>query len=66
MKLTDRELGAVLAGLRLYRGRRQLREIQGFDHAFDSIEDIASNNRELERLSLDEIEELCERLNTND
>ncbi len=55
MKLTDRELGTVLAALRLRQSMLSERVLD--------VEDIATNDGEFESLDEDEIDGLCERLN---
>lgn len=56
--LSDRELAAVLAGLRML-------ETAAEEHTLDDdIEDILTNGDAFEPLDPDEIEALCERLNT--
>ena len=54
MKLTDRELGTVLAALRLWQGRASLRD--------SALGEIASCGGEYEALNTDEIDDLCQRL----
>lgn len=56
MKLTDRELGTVLAALRMYQ--RALAEYR--DEPFS---DIATNGGTVHPLDESEIDALCERLN---
>lgn len=51
LSLDDRELAAVLAGLRLY-------QLYG-----DEMVDIATNLDEFAPLSEDEVDDLCERIN---
>lgn len=53
--LTDRELGAVLAGLRLWQAWEA--------SADESLRDIADGGGAFAPLSDDEIDALCERLN---
>ena len=56
-KLDDRELATILAGLRKYQG-----QIDG-TWAGD-VEDIATDCGHFESLSAEEIDDLCERLNS--
>ena len=62
-KLNDRELGAVLAGLRLLQGLREDRVQTGSAELDVSIDDIETSSGEFEPLTVDEIDGLCERMN---
>ncbi len=62
MKLTDRELGAILAGLCLYRLHRQTRVKEGTDNMPSPIRYIATNASKIEQLSVAELIEFCARL----
>jgi len=55
--MDERELGTILAGLRLWQEYLQEKEFSP-DHM-----DIATNIGMFEPLSPDEIDELCERIN---
>jgi hypothetical protein len=57
IKIDERELGTILAGLRLWQEYLQSKEFSP-DHM-----DIATNIGMFEPLSPDEIDELCERIN---
>lgn len=59
MKLTRREIGTVLAALRLWQ---QLIERSGL-HEQPLLADIATDGDTIEPLDADEIEALCEALN---
>ena len=54
MKLDDREVATVLAGLRLLQNPRTF--------VLSQIEEIASKGDRLEPLDADEIDALCERI----
>lgn len=58
MKLDIRESSTLLAALRLYQDVVLSRGLP------DQIYDIASNGDEIDALNLNEIDELCERINT--
>lgn len=62
-KLNDRELGAVLAGLRLLQA---LKEDKAQTRSADldvALDDIETSAGEVEPLTIDEIDVLCERMN---
>lgn len=64
--LTSRELGAVLAGLRLVQEatiRSDAREVSVVDEVGDGIYDILTNGGEFDPLSPSEIDTLCQELN---
>lgn len=58
MKLNDQEVATVLAALRERQAQHPLHPV-----ARRELEDIATNGGELEPLSSEEIDALCERLN---
>ena len=58
MKLNDRELGTVLAALRLWQNECSNDATDG------ALWDIATNGDTVQPLLDDEIDELCERLNS--
>jgi hypothetical protein len=61
MKLDDRELGTVLAALRYWQRGTM------FDHnRFAPEWEIATDGQTIEALDVDEIDELCEKLNCED
>jgi hypothetical protein len=57
--LTPRELATILAGLRM----AQARAGDGWPDDGSSYRDIATNNGFLRPLTVEEIDDLCERLN---
>ena len=57
MKLTLRELGTVLAGLRM---------VQRAENLTKHIAQIANSGGEINPLTLDEIEDLAQRINTEE
>jgi len=65
-KLNDREIGAVLAGLRLIQGMREGTVTTTKAEMDVAIDDIESNGGKHDPLDADEIDALCERLNCSD
>ncbi len=59
MDLSDRELATVLAALREWQGI-----LAGEEPAAKEVNDIASDGGRLQPLTVEEIGDLCERLNT--
>ena len=57
LSVNHRELATILAGLRLHQNRLQRHDMA------EGINDIATDGGTLEALSVDEVGELCERLN---
>ena len=66
IQLTDRELGAVLAGLRMYQDiREQCEYVGGRDFSFREYYDIATDGDSFRALDHPEVDDLCERLNNH-
>lgn len=65
-KLDARELGAVLAGLRLLQGLHEGRINTTKAEMDVAIDDIETSGGDHDPLTEDEIDTLCERLNTSD
>ena len=66
IQLTNRELGAVLAGLRMYQDIREKCEyVGGKDFSFREYYDIATDGGSFRALDHPEVDDLCERLNTD-
>ena len=64
--LSDEECAAVLAGLRLLQQaleRRSTARIKPLGLAFESVEDIYTDDGRFEGLNSDAIDALCERIN---
>ena len=61
MKLNDRELAAVLCGLRLFQ-----EWLKGKTPTHEGLWCIATNDRTQTTLSHEEVEDLCGRLNTGE
>ena len=53
--MNDRELGTILAALRLFQSRT---------YTWQELEKIATNDNEHTALDAEEIDDLCERINT--
>lgn len=60
IEVDDREVATILAALRFYQAGRQ------FDASarMEAIDDIATNGGDVDALDAEEIDELCERINT--
>jgi hypothetical protein len=56
--LNDREIAAVLTGLRLYQGTDIMGRSDG-----PALLDIATNGDAFDALDLDDVDALCERIN---
>lgn len=59
MKLSRRQLGTVLAALRFYQA-----DLEGRPVSRAELSDIASDGNELEPLTVVEIDQLCEHINS--
>jgi hypothetical protein len=69
-KLTKRQLGTILAALRFWQRHGPKQENSFFDRCetdeMDFLDEIRTGGGDFEDLSVEEIDELCENLNTSD
>ena len=68
--LTERELGTVLAAIRFWQNHGPPRPNSMFDRLDsdeqDALDEIRTGSRRFDPLTADEIDDLCERLNTGE